>query len=308
MVERCFELLARLDDDMLGWEHNIEMNLVDEDFNEIIKGTADAVLIDEINGIGILPDWKLGRNPVTLACDNWQVKTYISMAFQKYEVERFRGIIFQPRLGTAGFSEVTYNREDLEGFPIELLAIYARTQDGLQLHAGDKQCKYCEAKPTCPEYARWTGQVSSAVAKIGHMHELSIDGLCQALKQTAQVKDFIKQLTAQVASVENVAREKLIKNEVTPDQIGYCLKTRKGARKCSDAQGIFNLISEVVPMDKFMSVVDISISELETVYGKCAKEKGLFKSQKDAVKDIGEKIMPFIERRSDSYMLEKIGE
>jgi hypothetical protein len=122
------------------------------------------------------------------------------------------------------------------------------------------------------------------------------------------MSDFIKQLTAQVEAVKNVARERLIKNEITPDQIGYCLKPRKGARKCSNPTEVYNLISDVVPLDKFMGCVDISIADLETLYGKEAKVKGLYKSQKDAVKAIGEIMNPFIDRKNDSWILEKVGE
>ena len=176
------------------------------------------------------------------------------------------------------------------------------------MKAGDKQCQYCLAKATCPEYKRYSGQVSDALVAIEHAHELTNDRLGEALAQTAQVKSFIEQLKAQVASVENVARERLIKNEVTPDQIGYCLKTRKGKRECINPQEVFNLLSDVIPIDKFMSIIDVSVPDLETLYGKEAKAKGLFKSQKDAVKDVGEKIAPFIERKSDSFTLEKLGE
>jgi len=256
----------------------------------------------------ILIDLKFGRGHVTPASDNWQLKTYASMIFQSYDVDFCRCIIFQPRLGTVGFSETTYSREDLADFPLLLKNIYENTQDGIQLHAGEKQCKFCDAKGVCPEYASWTGKVSNAVAKIEHTHALSINELTDALKQTAQVKDFIKQLTSQVSAIENVAREKLIKNEVSPEQIGYMLKVRKGVRKCSNPQEVFNLLNDVIGIEKFMSIVDLSIPELESLYAKEAKEKGLFKSQKDAVKALAETIAPFIERRSDSYSLEKLGE
>lgn len=305
MVERCFELMDRLAPNG-GWLHETTLTMNDEEFNEIVKGTADAIFIDGTTGI--LADWKYGYNPVTVGEDNWQLKTYATMMFQAYDIETCRCIIFQPRLGNKGFSEVTYSRDDLADFPEKLKEVYARTQDGLQLHADAKQCKYCDAKPVCPEYKRFTGQVSDALVSIEHTHELTNERLGEALMQVAQVKDFIKQLDTQVKAVENVARERLIKNEVTPDQIGYCLKTRKGARKCTDAQGVFNLLSEVISIDKFMSVVDISIPDLEALYGKEAKAKGLFKSQKDAVKDVGEKIAPYIERKSDSFTLEKLGE
>jgi hypothetical protein len=302
MVERCFELMKRLAPDET-WKHEVELNLVDEDFTEIIKGTADAIVIGDI---GILCDWKYGRNPVTASADNWQLKTYACMMFDTYDIEACHCIIFQPRLGNAGFSEVTYSREDLEKFPTTLKEIYRTCMHGISLRAGDKQCKYCEAKATCPEYMRWTGQVSNALAKIEHTHALTTDQLAKALEQTAQVKDFIKQLTAQVSAIENVAREKLIKNEVTPDQIGYQLKVRNGARKCADAQKVFELVHEIIPVEQFMSIVDVSIPDLETLYGKLAKEQKKFKSQKEAVNALADTIAPFIERKSDSYQLVKV--
>jgi len=311
-VERCFELMSRLAPDDV-WQHEIKMNVVDDEKVEILEGTADLILINETENDnfelisnGILIDLKFGRGAVTPASENWQLKTYATMMFQKYPISTCRCIIFQPRLGNAGFSETTYSREDLTDFPLLLKNIYAETQSGIQLHAGQKQCKFCDAKPTCPEYAVWTKGISSAVAKIEHTHELSIEGLHDALVQTSQVKDFIKQLTAQVASIENVARERLIKNEVTPEQIGYQLKTRKGARKCADAQGVFNLLHNVIPIEAFMSCVDISIPDLETLYAKEAKGKGLFKSQKEAVKALADTIAPFINQKPDGFMLKKL--
>lgn len=305
MVERCWELMERIAP-KAKWIHEQSMAITDDDFNEVVKGTADAII--ELDKHGIIIDFKMGRKPVTPAQDNWQGKTYAAMMFQAYGIDTCRVIFFQPRLGTAGFSEATFTREDFANFPEILKGIFAETQDGLKLKAGDKQCQYCLAKATCPEYKRYSGQVSDALVAIEHAHELTNDRLGEALAQTAQVKSFIEQLKAQVASVENVARERLIKNEVTPDQIGYCLKTRKGKRECINPQEVFNLLSDVIPIDKFMSIIDVSVPDLETLYGKEAKAKGLFKSQKDAVKDVGEKIAPFIERKSDSFTLEKLGE
>lgn len=305
-VERCWELMKRLAPDKKhdNWQFEAELPINDDEFNEIMVAHIDVSLVAERQGL--IADWKMGRSAVTPAEDNWQGKAYACAYMQAHDIDTCRVIFFQPRLGTAGFSETTYSREDLADFPQVLKQIYEETQNGIQLHAGEKQCKFCDAKPVCPEYANWTGKVSNAVAKIEHSHELSIDRLAEALKQTAQVKDFIKQLQERVASIENVAREKLIKNEVTPEQIGYMLKVRKGNRKCVNPQEVFNILSEVIPIEKFMSVVDISISELETLYGKEAKEKGLFKTQKEAVKNVAEKIAPYIERKGDSYMLEKL--
>lgn len=315
MVERCFELMERLAPNG-KWTHEIELSMVGDDFEEILKGTADAVIVlDNPDALmpdhvkkGLLLDWKFGYNPVTSADENWQGMTYASMMFQQFDIESCDVIFFQPRLGNKGFSKATFTREDLADFPAKLKEIYGFTQDGLMLKAGNKQCKYCDAKPNCPEYKRFTGQVSDSVAKIEHTHSLTTDELRKALEQTAQVKDFIKQLESQVSNVENVARERLMQNLVTPDDIGYQLKTRKGARKCVNPQEVFNLLMDVIPIDKFMSVVDVSIPNLEALYGKEAKAKGMYKSQKEAVKVVNEIIAPFIDRKQDSFTLEKVGE
>lgn len=126
-------------------------------------GTADVIVIkaDEL----VVLDFKYGRGVEVQAAWNPQLLLYAIGAIEHYGflldgVARVRTVISQPRLLKAPL-EWTYNVEEVHAWVLNegrravraaQAALAANSADELQayLNPGDKQCRFCHAKATCP--------------------------------------------------------------------------------------------------------------------------------------------------------------
>lgn len=125
------------------------------------KGTADAVILhpEEL----IVVDLKYGRGVKVDAEDNDQLRMYALAALNEFglvaDFKRVRMVIHQPRLGHV--SEWDVPREHLEAFASRVklgaercLDILSTEIAGLEdFSPGEKQCRFCKAKATCPSLA-----------------------------------------------------------------------------------------------------------------------------------------------------------
>ena len=126
-------------------------------------GTSDAVILldDEI----IIVDLKYGQGVQVDAESNPQLGIYALAAIEKYDilgtVERVRMIIDQPR--KHHYSEAVMTVAELQAFKAEVQEAAMRCGAALRfydnykelhdnyLNPGEKQCKFCPAKGTCPK-------------------------------------------------------------------------------------------------------------------------------------------------------------
>lgn len=126
-------------------------------------GTADAVILDIANRQLKVIDLKFGRGVRVEAVDNPQLQMYALAALDRYgvvgEFDTITMIIHQPRLNHV--AEFHIPLEGLEAFREEAkraAAVVFEALDGdmtadwqkQYLSAGNKQCKFCKAKATCP--------------------------------------------------------------------------------------------------------------------------------------------------------------
>lgn len=126
-------------------------------------GTADAVILDIANRQLKVIDLKFGRGVRVEAVDNPQLQMYALAALDRYgvvgEFDTITMIIHQPRLNHV--AEFHIPLEGLEAFREEAKRAAAVVFEALEgdmtadwqkqyLNAGNKQCKFCKAKATCP--------------------------------------------------------------------------------------------------------------------------------------------------------------
>ncbi len=124
-------------------------------------GTSDAVVLtdDEL----IVIDLKFGRGVVVEAENNDQLQIYALAALREFEAlgdfQHARVVIHQPRLNAV--SEWAQPVEQLRAFgdQVRIAAAATRAADA-PLAAGEKQCKFCKEKGTCPALA---AQVQEAI-------------------------------------------------------------------------------------------------------------------------------------------------
>lgn len=219
------------------------------------SGTSDAVLIDGAELI--IVDLKYGRGVKVDAENNEQLAIYAAAAVEQFdilgEIDRVRMVISQPRLDHV--SEWAQSLEQLRhfingikvaaGFVRGALAL-AEEQAGFinptNLKPGDKQCKFCDAKATCPALAR---QVLNTVADdfvdLDATIKTQIDGATDRVTQFDNVKlgeclDAVDLIEGWCKAVRaRVESELLAGNTVQ----GYKLvEGRRGSRKWIDEEEV----------------------------------------------------------------------
>jgi len=159
-VKRVRDLVESLGGELLV-EQRMEIGGITGE--EDAAGTSDAVILldDEI----IIADLKYGQGVEVSAEDNPQLRIYALAALEKYDilgtVERVRMIIDQPR--KHHYSEDVASVSELQAFKAQVQEAAMRCQAALRfydnyqelhdkyLSPGEKQCKFCPAKATCPK-------------------------------------------------------------------------------------------------------------------------------------------------------------
>lgn len=171
-------------------------------------GTSDVVILtsDEIQ----VHDLKYGRGVRVDADENEQLQLYALGALESFgglgDFKRIRMVIHQPRL--QHLSEWDCSIEDLLSFAgrakaAAQVAIHVVNTKGPFLVPGEKQCRFCKAKATCPAL---TAHVVSTVA--GDFVDVSEEGFIDLSKGEIAVTPLqITPLVAQAYGVKPKAVE-----------------------------------------------------------------------------------------------------
>jgi len=127
-------------------------------------GTADTIVLTADGNEIQVHDLKFGRGVRVDAEQNEQMMLYALGAYDQYsalsDFKHVRMVIHQPRLGH--LSEWNCTIEELLAFGEKAKAAAVKADDivttgvwGLEdLNAGEKQCRFCKAKATCPKLAQ----------------------------------------------------------------------------------------------------------------------------------------------------------
>ena len=158
-VNRCIEYRNEVIKSMSsGCIVSNEVLLKVEDMTE---GTGDVVIVDYVNKLAALIDWKFGRVPVTCAQDNVQMQGYVLGVFTAYpKIDRVDVHIVGPRMDF--LSVAHYKRTDVDAIRRRIKLIIERCEDvNKQPTANEKCCRYCSIKATCPRM----GEAALAVVR-----------------------------------------------------------------------------------------------------------------------------------------------
>ena len=138
-------------------------------------GTGDTIVLKFTGNEIQAHDLKFGKGVPVFAEKNEQLAMYLSSTLRVFEEfapeggwKTFRGVIHQPRMIFDEPSEYVWTLEDLRAFESECKSAawlankvkaggtaYARDY----LVVGEKQCKFCPAKATCPALAKAAQEV-----------------------------------------------------------------------------------------------------------------------------------------------------
>ncbi len=286
-VQACREELARFDAPQ-GVLQEQRLALLDDDFNELSFGTADAVIVREDDVV--IVDWKFGRNRVEQAESNWQLKAYAAMAMQTYGKERVQVVVFQPRI-PAGRTDAVFAGNVLAEVQAAIQQAMDANAAGLTLRYSEAACKYCAAKTECPEFNR------KAMAVVCQS--------TQAVTDPRIIADWLEKAGAAAKWAENVkhrARQMMIEEKL--EVPGWGLANRQGKRIVKDAQALYQKIQPVIGHEAFMALVDVKMGEIEDVYARKRKEVAGI-SLVAAKRELAELLEGAVERQPDSLELRR---
>jgi len=216
------------------------------DFSPVIDvpesfGTSDAIIIkgDEL----IVVDLKYGMGVKVDATDNEQLQLYALGALNDFGIladfAMVTMVIHQPRLNHV--SEWTVPVEVLRAFgeDARLSAVEVLHHEAPRLEAGEKQCRFCKAKATCPALNDSVSLATAGVATVADFAEflptLVEDELSTAMSRVELVEQWCKGIRAEV-------ERRLLAG--TPVE-GYKLVAgRKGNRAWSDPSEVEQILKK----------------------------------------------------------------
>jgi hypothetical protein len=133
-------------------------------------GTSDAIVVDTANRVLFVVDLKYGMGVKIDAGDNPQLMLYALGALEQCdqlgEFDQVCMVIHQPRLNHVSehWLEVAELLEFAED--VRLAAIEVGDHEVPRLEPGEKQCRFCKAKSTCPALAAEVGEIVSGSATL----------------------------------------------------------------------------------------------------------------------------------------------
>jgi hypothetical protein len=197
-------------------------------------GTSDAVIVDVANRNLTIVDLKYGMGVPVDAMGNQQLMIYALGALEQYGVlcdfDTVSMYIHMPRLNYVG--ECHMSTEDLLKFADEVRAAAERTQwPDADLAPGEKQCRFCKAKSTCPALRAEVTEIVGGSATLDEFlpdvpdMQTGDNYLSMAMAKVGLVEDWCKGVRAEV--------ERRLLAGQTVD--GFKLvEGRKGNRKWAD--------------------------------------------------------------------------
>ena len=223
-------------------------------------GTADFSAYDPATRTLYVVDLKYGMGAVEIK-DNKQTRYYALGVWLSLPpediVETVTMMIVQPRMDHPdGFVRPeTIHAADLSQFAVELLDAARATQDPkAPLHSGD-HCKFCPAKPICPELYRKTQEIAATefdempVAVPPAPASLSPEQLSRVMKLLPILDDW------SAAVKEHVERQLRAGEPIE----GFKLVERRAERKWIDEDEAAEVIEEIAGVG-----VDIYIEQLKS--------------------------------------------
>jgi len=178
------------------------------DFSEAIgvpdsTGTSDAIVIhpDRLTVI----DLKYGMGVKVDATENEQLQLYALGALHDYgmmgDFNEIVMVVHQPRLNHV--SEWSIPVEKLEEFreAARLAAIEALDNREPRLNPGEKQCRFCKAKATCPALKAEISDTVGGIATPADFADLAVaeeDDVSRAMARVELVEQWCKAIRAEV--------------------------------------------------------------------------------------------------------------
>ena len=226
----------------------------------LFSGKPDLVAIEGTRALVV--DYKTGPVAVESAESNMQLRALAVLVFWKYNhLEEITTAIIQPRAFDQQTTLTTYKVDDIWEAYYELLLILDEANEpNAPRKSSEKACRYCKAKPTCPEAQKSITDIAAVESNLPAIPTADI------LEKCAIAKSLI-------AKIEGNARKAL---EDDPNAIaGYELKQGAKRQKITNPEGVFFKASIIgIDGQEFSAVCDVNKSKLKALIKEKTGHKG----------------------------------
>lgn len=288
-------------------------------YEEDAGGTADAVIVDIERQSLIVVDLKYGMGVRVSADDNPQLLLYALGAHEAFGVlsdfTEITMVIHQPRLNHV--SEWTISYSALRAFGDELRraaeAVQRAQRDSLgvadHLQPGEKQCRFCKAKASCPALRAEVseivgGDAACTVEDFAEFLPEPVDSLIgdnylsMAMAKVGLVEDWCKAIRAEVE------RRLLAGKSVEGFKL---VEGKRGNRKWSDAKAVEGLLKSFrMRQDEMYALKLISPTAAEKLFK--SNPKRWAKVQEHVVQDAGKPSVAFATDKRQAIAVQPVGE
>jgi hypothetical protein len=241
-------------------------------------GTADAIVIDEDTATLHIADLKFGKGVRVDAEHNLQAMLYALGAYNMFQfvcdIERIKIAIVQPRIDNISEWEISIH-DLLKWGEIARVAAEETANPKAKRVPGEKQCRFCKAKATCPALMSLTEQTLlmdfEAHDEPVAPNKLTDEQLSTALEARPVIEAWLN-------AVETLVKQRLSTGETFP---GWKLVEGRANRAWIDEKGASKELEWMLG-DKAFTKKLISPSQAEKALGKEHKkslEQMVFKPQ-----------------------------
>jgi len=236
------------------------------------SGMADKITIQGTTAL--IVDYKTGRGDVTPSNRNLQLLALAVLLKENFpKVRKIHAAILQTR---EPVEVATFNAKQLrEGKELIINILELALTPSARRFAGEKQCKWCKFKTSCPE-------AMGAMLTLVQVTELSDP------TRFAELLDYVGVAKKLIPEIEKRAKEELDKN---PHSIpGYKIAEGRKRRKITDSQQAFNRLREdnLISQEDFLKAVKVSVPQIESgVVATTGKKKSeAYKAVADSLEDL----------------------
>ena len=228
----------------------------------IMSGKPDLVVIDGDRALVI--DYKTGYLETLEASQNLQLRTLAVMVARNHNVDEVSVAIVQPNI-KPGYSIARYDEIDLEIAERQLIKIINDANDENALaNPGEKQCRYCKAKPVCKEAQEASFSVIEADTTT-----LDVVRLPELLEKCDLADRVIK-------AIRDAALD-VVRSGGTVD--GWEMPEAGQSRSFVSTHAVFNALGDVIPREAFANACDVKLNKLETAWLDATDENETKKSR-----------------------------
>lgn len=179
IYDRCKEIEDVIISEVFDHDHEVidrliliseeRIFLLDENGNEVMSGQKDKLRYDPVTRKALITDYKTGYKAVTDADANMQLRGYVVLDNQKYDLTDITVAAIQP-LCTPSWAKCRYVNGHIDIARKEILHILETAKDpNAPRVPGEVQCEYCKAKSVCEELKEFALASLDSVQKV---HEI----------------------------------------------------------------------------------------------------------------------------------------